>query len=410
MLGFWILMLLYGSAMFADFLAPYHYASSARRKAYHPPMITWVRFSDASGLRWPYISNSTYEFDVNQRKVYRPIPGATYPIGLFVKGDPYRLLGLFETRVHLFGLRGLEGIDPDDPNRPMLFLLGADNFGRDVLSRLLYGGRISLSVGLIGVAITFVLGMLIGGASGYFGGRTDIAIQRLCEMLMLIPGFYLLLSLRAAIPANWSSFQTYVAIIAILSFIGWAGLARTIRGLVLSISSMDYVTSARRHGGARPSRHRSSRTAQHALLRHRVGHHVYPGYILGESGLSLLGLGIQDPEASLGQHAGAVDGHRPDQIPPLDSDSRRADLRYGHGVQLPRRRPAGRLRPAGRTGQVTASRDAAAFVVCHCRSGQNGRKIAAMRGGLNWGMLRSPHEPPARYLIEHLQTHRRKMK
>ena len=300
MLGFWTLALLYGSALFADFLAPYHYASSARKKAYHPPMMTWVRISDAGGLRWPYISNSVYEFDVNQRKVYRPTPGATYPIGLFVKGDPYRLLGLFETRLHLFGLRGLENVDPDDPNRPMLFLLGADNFGRDVLSRLLYGGRISLSVGLIGVAITFVLGMLVGGASGYFGGRTDIAIQRLCEMLMLIPGFYLLLSLRAAIPANWSSFQTYVAIIAILSFIGWAGLARTIRGLVLSIASMDYVTSARAMGV--PDRlvivrHVLPNTLSYAIVSATMS---IPGYILGESGLSLLGLGIQDPEASWG--------------------------------------------------------------------------------------------------------------
>ena len=300
MLGFWILVLLYGSALFADFLAPYHYASSARRKAYHPPMITWIRISDADGLRWPYISNSVYEFDVNQRKVYRPTPGDAYPIGFFVRGDPYRLLGLFETRLHLFGLRGLETVDPDDPNRPMLFLLGADNFGRDVLSRLLYGGRISLSVGLIGVAITFVLGMLVGGASGYFGGRTDIAIQRLCEMLMLIPGFYLLLSLRAAIPANWSSFQTYVAIIAILSFIGWAGLARTIRGLVLSIASMDYVTSARAMGV--PDRlvivrHVLPNTLSYAIVSATMS---IPGYILGESGLSLLGLGIQDPEASWG--------------------------------------------------------------------------------------------------------------
>ena len=253
--------------------------------------------------------------------------------------------------MHLFGLRGLESIDPDDPNRPMLFLLGADNFGRDVLSRLLYGGRISLSVGLIGVAITFVLGMLVGGASGYFGGRTDIAIQRLCEMLMLIPGFYLLLSLRAAIPANWSSFQTYVAIIAILSFIGWAGLARTIRGLVLSISSMDYVTSARAMGV--PDRlvivrHVLPNTLSYAIVSATMS---IPGYILGESGLSLLGLGIQDPEASWGNMLALVDGHRPDQVPPVDSHPRRLDLRHRHGLQLPRRRPARRLRPARRAGQ-----------------------------------------------------------
>ena len=259
MLGFWALVLLYGSALFADFLAPYHYASSARKKAYHPPMITWVRVADANGLRWPYVTNSAYEFDVNQRKVYRPTPGDTHPIGLFVKGDPYRLLGLFETRVHLFGLRGLEAIDPEDPNRPMLFLLGADNFGRDVLSRLLYGGRISLSVGLIGVAITFVLGMLVGGASGYFGGRTDIAIQRLCEMLMLIPGFYLLLSLRAAIPRRLvvvSDLRRHHRH-SQLHRLGRIGAHHSRPG---AVHRLDGLRDQRpRHGRAGPPRHRAPR-------------------------------------------------------------------------------------------------------------------------------------------------------
>ena len=297
MLGFWILVLLYGAALFADFLAPHHYAASARKKAYHPPMITWVHFFDDNGLTWPYVYNSVYEFDANQRKVYRETPGAAYPIGFFVAGDEYRFLGLFETRRHLFGLRG---VSADDPNRPMLFLLGSDNFGRDVLSRLLYGARISLSVGLVGVAITFTLGMLIGGASGYFGGRTDMVIQRICEMLMMVPGFYLLLSLRAAIPADWTSFQTYLAIIAILSFIGWAGLARIIRGLVLSISEMDYVTSARAMGLPHRViivRHVLPNTLSYAIVAATMS---IPGYILGESGLSMIGLGIQDPEASWG--------------------------------------------------------------------------------------------------------------
>ncbi len=300
MLGFWILVALYGGAIFADFLAPHHYASSARKKAYHPPMITWIHFSDEDGLRWPYVYNSAFEFDENQRKVYRETPGPTYPIGFFVTGDRYRFLGLFETRLHLFGLRGLENVPADDPNRPMLFLLGSDSFGRDVLSRLLYGGRVSLSVGLVGVAITFVLGMLIGGASGYFGGRTDMVIQRLCEMLMMVPGFYLLLALRAAIPADWSSFETYLAIVVILSFIGWASLARIIRGLVLSISEMDYVTSARAMGVPH------SRIIIHHVLPNTFSYAIVaatmsiPGYILGESGLSLIGLGIQDPEASWG--------------------------------------------------------------------------------------------------------------
>ncbi len=300
MLGFWILVLLYGSAIFADFLAPHHYAASARKKAYHPPMITWIRFADADGLRWPYVYNSAFEFDENQRKVYRETPGPAYPIGFFVTGDRYRFLGLIETRVHLFGLRGVENIPEADPERPMLFLLGSDSFGRDILSRLLYGGRVSLSVGLVGVAITFALGMLIGGASGYFGGRTDMLIQRLCEMLMMMPGFYLLLALRAAIPANWSSFETYLAIVVILSFIGWASLARIIRGLVLSISEMDYVTSARAMGVPHSRiivRHVLPNTFSYAIVAATMS---IPGYILGESGLSLIGLGIQDPEASWG--------------------------------------------------------------------------------------------------------------
>ena len=300
MLGFWILLVLYGGAIFAGFLAPHHYAASARKKAYHPPMITWIHVSDKDGLRWPYIRNSAFEFDENQRKVYRELPGATYPIGFFVTGDRYRLLGLIETRLHLFGLRGVEKFSDNDPNRPMLFLLGSDSFGRDVLSRLLYGSRVSLSVGLVGVAITFVLGMLIGGASGYFGGGTDMVIQRLCEMLMMMPGFYLLLALRAAIPADWSSFETYLAIVVILSFIGWASLARIIRGLVLSISEMDYVTSARAMGVPHSRiiiRHVLPNTFSYAIVAATMS---IPGYILGESGLSLIGLGIQDPEASWG--------------------------------------------------------------------------------------------------------------
>ncbi len=300
MLGFWILVFLYGTALFADFLSPHHYAASARKKAYHPPMITWIHIFDENGLTWPYVRNSVFEFDENQRKVYREVPGTAYSIGVFVTGDPYRFLGLMETRTHLFGLRGVENISHTDPNRPMLFLLGSDNFGRDVLSRLLHGGRVSLSVGLVGVAITFVLGMLIGGASGYFGGRTDMLIQRLCEMLMMVPGFYLLLALRAAIPADWTSFQTYLAIVVILSFIGWASLARIIRGLVLSIKEMDYVTSARAMGLPHARiivRHVLPNTFSYAIVAATMS---IPGYILGESGLSLIGLGIQDPEASWG--------------------------------------------------------------------------------------------------------------
>ena len=225
---------------------------------------------------------------------------------MFAAGDEHKILWLFPSRLRLFGLGNLEQYRGDPRNRPMLFLLGADGFGRDLFSRLLYGGRISLSIGLFGVAITFCLGMVIGGASGYFGGRTDLVIQRLCEMLMLVPGFYLLLSLRAAIPADWSSTQTYMAIIVILSFIGWAGLARTIRGLVLSIAQMDYVMAARAVGvpnGAIIIRHVLPNTFSYAIVAATMS---IPGYVLGESGLSLIGLGISDPQASWGNMLAAA--------------------------------------------------------------------------------------------------------
>jgi peptide/nickel transport system permease protein len=230
----------------------------------------------------------------------------TYPISFFVRGDKYQFLGLIETEIHLIGLSNLEAYEGDEQNAPMLMLFGADIFGRDIFSRLLYGGRISLSVGLFGVAITFFFGMIIGGASGYFGGKTDIVIQRLCEMLMLVPGFYLLLSLRAAIPAEWSSIETYMAIIVILSFIGWAGLARTIRGLVLSISQQDYVIAARAMGvghGKIITRHVLPNTFSYAIVAATMS---IPRYVLGESGLSLLGLGISDPESSWGNMLAAA--------------------------------------------------------------------------------------------------------
>jgi peptide/nickel transport system permease protein len=269
-------------------------------------MIFDVRIADEDGLRWPYVYNTYYEFDEYQRKIWREDTSVKYPLQLFSKGDTHNVLWLFRTRRHLMGIGNLDQYTGDERNKPTLFLLGADEFGRDVFSRLLYGGRISLSVGLFGVAITFFLGMIIGGASGYFGGRTDMVIQRLCEMLMLVPGFYLLLSLRAAVPTHWSSVQTYVAIIVILSFIGWAGLARTIRGLVLSIAQMEYVLAARATGaknGLIIVRHVLPNTFSYAIVAATMS---IPGYVLGESGLSLIGLGISDPEASWGNMLAAA--------------------------------------------------------------------------------------------------------
>jgi len=204
--------------------------------------------------------------------------------------DTHRLLGLFPIHRRLIGV--------DEPAR--LYLLGADARGRDLLSRILYGGRVSLTIGLVGVAVSFSIGMLVGGLSGYYGGKFDVATQRLCEMIMLIPGFFLMLALRAALPAQLGSIQVYFMIVLIMSFISWAGMARVIRGMVLSIRSAEYVEAARAIGQRDLkiiTQHVLPQTLSYAIVSVTLS---IPGFILAESALSLLGLGIQDPEASWG--------------------------------------------------------------------------------------------------------------
>jgi peptide/nickel transport system permease protein len=218
-----------------------------------------------------------------------------FPIRLFPKGDEHELLGFIPMKRRLYGL----GV-PERANRPAVFLLGSDQLGRDTLSRLLYGSRISLTIGLIGVSITFTLGMLIGGISGYFRGWTDIGIQRLIEMIMLLPGFYIMLALRAAVPPEVDKIQMYFAIVFILAFIGWTGLARTIRGYVLSISQNDFVLASRALGQTRLVtivRHVLPQTFSYVIASITM---AVPGYMLSESGLSFIGLGIQEPYSSWG--------------------------------------------------------------------------------------------------------------
>lgn len=285
-----ILLLLYISAIFADFIAPYHYDNEMRKNPYHPP--TPLHFFDPNGrfhLR-PFIYGYTYRFDRFRRRIYTPDTSKIYPIRFFVKGDPYRLLGIIKTDIRLFGV--------DPPGR--IYLFGADGRGRDLFSRILYGGRVSLSIGLVGTFITFLLGISIGGIAGYFGGRVDNIIMRICEMVMMIPGFYLMLALRAAFPPELSSIKVYLLIVVILSFIGWAGMARVVRGIVLSLREMDFTVAARASGAG------SLRIIYCHIIPNLLSYAIVsitlsiPSYILGESALSLLGLGIQDPHASWG--------------------------------------------------------------------------------------------------------------
>lgn len=213
-----------------------------------------------------------------------------YPIRFFVQGWEYKWLGLIPGNLHLFGVEA----------PAQLFLFGADSFGRDVFSRIIFGSRVSLSVGLIGILITFTIGLFLGGFSGFYGGWIDEGMMRLTEILMSIPGLYLLIALRSVLPPELPSTVTYLLIVVILSFIGWPGMSRVIRGMVLSIKQREFVEAAKAMGYP-PRRiiwkHIIPNTATFIIVSATLS---IPGYILGEAGLSFLGFGIREPQASWG--------------------------------------------------------------------------------------------------------------
>ena len=213
------------------------------------------------------------------------------PIGFFVRSQPYKLIGLFDTTIHLFG--------PKD-GETWFYLLGADRMGRDVLSRIIHGGRISLSIGLIGVFISLFLGIIIGGFSGYIGGRVDNAIQRFIEFLISMPTIPLWMGLSAALPQDWSPLMIYLAITIILSLRGWTGMARVVRGRFLSLRGEDFVLAARLNGASELRiifRHMVPSFLSHIIASVTLS---IPGMILSETSLSFLGLGIRPPLVSWG--------------------------------------------------------------------------------------------------------------
>ncbi len=264
-------------ALFADILAPYPYSLQNRKAPFHPP--TRIHIFKDGELTFPYVH--PYRMRDPLFKVYEEDRNVACRLRLFRKTEHgYRLLSV-EEPCHLY-------------------LLGTDKLGRDILSRLIYGSRVSLTIGLVGVSITFLLGSLIGGISGYFGGRIDTAIMRLVEVLLAIPTFYLMLSLRSVFPLTMESFQVFLMVIFILSFLGWAGLARVVRGMVLSIREKEFVQSARSYGAGtlRILRvHILPNTYYYLIVSATLS---FPGYILAEASLSFLGLGIQEPFPSWG--------------------------------------------------------------------------------------------------------------
>jgi peptide/nickel transport system permease protein len=309
-----LLVLFYVIVIFAEFIAPYNpYAAQADGSLLPPTQISWT--TEQGQFMGPHVYPTTQgpvSLETGDRLLKRDLTQPS-PLRFFVQGSEYQFLQFrlplptrfsltdprievveifpgFKSNLHLFGAIGNGKIN----------LLGTDEQARDQFSRLIYGGRISLSVGLLGTLIAFPLGMLIGGISGYFGGFVDAVLMRVAEVLQTIPSIYLLISLAAVLPPGLSSAERFMLIVLITSFVSWAGLARVIRGQVLSIKEREFVQAAKVMG-AKPlyiiNRHILPQTATYIIISATL---AIPSFIVAEAVLSFIGLGIQQPDPSWG--------------------------------------------------------------------------------------------------------------
>jgi len=286
-----VLFVLYTMTILAGFVAPYGPQDGVGRLSYAPP--TPVRFCDDAGcsLR-PFVYGLNSERNLETLLLeFVPDESERHYIYLFERGSDYRILGLIPWDMHLFGTRSEEA---------RVSLLGNDQRGRDLFSRIVYGGQVSLSVGLVGVGIMVVLGSVIGTLSGYFGGWFDNFTQRFIETLRVFPEIPLWMALSAAIPPTWPPEWVYAGIVVVLAFLGWTGLAREVRGLTLSLKKRDFVMASEASGAT------TARVVRKHLIPSMTSHIIVtatlavPVTILGESALSFLGIGVRPPMMSWG--------------------------------------------------------------------------------------------------------------
>ncbi|WP_429820088.1 ABC transporter permease [Ensifer sp. B1-9] len=283
------LAVLYLSILVSEFLAPYNLHTRNMDFIYAPPQA--VHLFHEGKFVGPFVYGRTMTLDMDTlKRNYADDTKDVQRLRFFCRGDSYRFWGLFDSNVHL--------VCPAEGGQA--FFLGTDRLGRDVLSRIIYGARISLTIGLLGITVSFVLGIVIGGLAGYHGGVFDLIVQRVIEVLQSIPSIPLWLSLAAIMPATWSPILIYLAITIILGLLDWTGLARAVRSKLLALREEDYVLAAQLMGA------KSSRIIGRHLVPGFMSHLIatatisIPGMILGETALSFLGLGLRPPITSWG--------------------------------------------------------------------------------------------------------------
>ena len=293
MAGGIVTLIIYIIALFVEFLSPSSPGVIRADYTWAPPQRLHFLRQTEEGMRWdPYVNGYKVEIDPEAlKRTFVIDEEQVVDIGFFVRGEPYKMWGLWETDLHLVG-----STDVEVP----VYFLGADRMGRDLLSSMIYGTRISMSIGLLGVFLSFFLGILLGGISGFFGGTTDNLIQRIIEFIRSIPTIPLWMGLAAALPTDWPPLRIYFGITIILSFIGWTGLARVVRGRFLSLRTEDFVMAARLDGASELTtiwRHMVPSFFSHIIASLTLS---IPGMILAETSLSFLGLGLRRPVVSWG--------------------------------------------------------------------------------------------------------------